>query len=111
MTKRFYAVGMVKGWVQIRSAKKPPVPATTTATTTIKQRRLEWDPGAFNYVNRVTAKKMRLKLTVFEGGRTLWTIKASKLAGLLKVGVREGGIIELMPEQVEMIKSSMSGEE
>src|SRR5207245_1306462 len=99
--KKFYAVGMVKGWVQIRSAKKPPVPATTTAITTVKERRLEWDPGAFDYIDRVVPKKLRLKVTVFEGGRTLWTIKASKLAGLLKVGVREGGIIELMPEQVE----------
>src|SRR6267142_4062353 len=101
MTKRYFAVGAAKGWVQIRSAKRPPVVEVSENMTTVKQGRLTWDERAFDYVMRYTPRRMKLKVTTFKGGRTLWTVKASKLGRLLGVGVREGGMVELMAEQVE----------
>jgi hypothetical protein len=101
---RFFAVGAAKGWTQIRAAKKPPVASTSEVVTNVKKRQLYWDDISFNYRHKLVDQKLRMKVTVFTGGRTLWTIKSSSLARTLKASVREGGMVELMPEQVAAIR-------
>lgn len=105
---RYFAIGAAKGWTQIRRASKPPVAVTTEAITQIKRRHLVYDHEIWDYRETWKPGKIKLKVTVYEGGSTIWTLKSTKLASLLKASVREGGMIELLPEQVERIKQAIA---
>ncbi len=59
--------------------------------------------GGGHYVNKPVSKTMTLKVTVYQGGRTLKTMKSSKFSRLLKINVREGAMMELMPDQLSFL--------
>lgn len=109
--KRFFAVGL-KGWVQIRVATKPPKAVTSSTVVDVQERKVEWIPGYMKDNHWIASKpkvtfvprQMTLKDTIYEGGKTIKTMKSTRFAALLKVGVREGGMTELMPEQVERLR-------
>ena len=106
MRSRYFAVGL-KGWVQIIRSTKPPVATTTEAIVQSERRTLQWKPSPDNpygnYVEKIVPVKRKLKQTTFEGGAVVKTLKSSRFSCLLKIGVREGAMIELMPEQVERL--------
>ena len=114
MSKRYFAIGL-RGWIQVRVAAKPPIPTTTQATTMVKQAKVNFvegrygDDGRYIYGHNnvtFTPKELKMKVTIYKGGRTIRTIKSSRFASLLKVGVRENGMMELLPEQVALLKQS-----
>jgi hypothetical protein len=70
----------------------------------VRERRHMWDENEFDYVERYIPRKMKMRVTVFNGGRTIMTIKASRFSRLLRASVRADGIIELMPEQIELLE-------
>ena len=106
-TQRFFAIGL-KGWVQIRTAAKPPKGTTSSTTVTVKRRVRDWIPGYLQedrwinsrMVEKVVEQPMKLTATTYTGGRVIKTLKSSLFASRLKVGMREGGLMELLPEQM-----------
>lgn len=109
--KRYFVVGL-KGWVQIRVASKPPKAVTSSTVVRVKERKVTWIPGYMKDDRWVPSKpsvtivprRMTLKDTIYEGGTTLKTLPSTRFATLLKVGVRDGGMTELMPEQIKRLK-------
>ena len=51
-------------------------------------------------VEKVVVQPMKLTATTYTGGRAIKTLKSSLFASRLKVGMREGGLMELLPEQM-----------
>ena len=117
--KRYFAVGLI-GWVQIRSANLPPVPLTTESFTMVKESKRKYIPGHVDgeppnaiyvygqYVDLpVVDKKLKMKSTIYQGGKVLRTMKTAVFSRLLGVSVKDGSMIELMPEQVKLLKERM----
>lgn len=114
MEKRYFAIGL-KGWVQIRVAVKPPVAETSEATKTIQVKTLKYHPGEVDFEKHIykqgwyepiiKSKDVTMRVTIFEGGKVLQTIKTAKFSRLLKVTVHEDAMMELLPEQVSALKA------
>lgn len=114
MKKRYFAIGL-KGWVQIRVALKPPVAVSSEATRTIMTKTLKYIPGEVNFEKHIykpakyeeitKPKDVVMRVTVFEGGKVLQTIKATKFTRLLKITLHEDAMIELLPEQALTLKA------
>lgn len=108
MAIRFFAVGLGK-WVQIRKARVPPKAHTSTSTRTVTRRRwqlgrLDVDTGRFTPGKFVSVPvKLTMKQTIYEGGRTVSTLPQREVARKIKIGVRDGGLVELLPEQAEKL--------
>lgn len=100
--KRYFAIGL-KGWVQLRTALKPPREVITEAAIMVPEVRSRWVIDEANpwghYVNSDIKKRINLKTTSFEGGRTVATIRAEKFARQLGIKLKEGGMVELSAEQ------------
>jgi hypothetical protein len=112
MNKQLYAVGM-KGWVEIRSATKPPKLRVSEVAKSVKIKRWVYKPGFYDSQNRyhpastkekLFPKKFKLVSKQFEGGRRVGIVKTAKFGKLLCVVVRYGGMIELTAEMIDKLE-------
>lgn len=108
---RFFAIGL-KGWVQLRVARKPPRVVASEATTLVKHTSYRWVPGVemnqdgfvLRYGRMVATtkpKKLKMVCTIYEGGRTLATIASAKVRRKLKISILENGLVEISKEQLK----------
>lgn len=100
---RQFAIGL-KGWVEIRAARKPPVLSTTIIPTKRRiHKRFLRTAGWYDW-KEVTVPTT-VEVHAFEGGRHLRTVKATKFRKLLGISLAPWGVVELLPEQIERLKN------
>lgn len=121
MTKRWFAVGIGKGWVEVRSAAQPPRKKVTEASYVDNVRKPVYGDityqatpdhaityrGITKY--EVRDRKVTLSHTDWIGGRVNGIIRSQVFSRLLNVNVQRGGMVELLPEQVEKLKERFNG--
>lgn len=112
MPKRLYAVPAAKGWIEIRSSAKPPKVKETEVV--IPSTKREYVYGFYNNAGTYTPSryvskpcKMKLRTTVYEGGRVMATMKARRFSDLTKLQVKMGGWLELTPELITMLEKEL----
>ena len=99
---RYFATGL-KGWVQVRRAKKPPRIKVTEAVVPTTRRR--FIPGDFYNFGRTVMEPATkaIQVSTFEGGTILKTVSAVKFRRKLGIGVGQGAYVELQPDQAKVI--------
>ena len=114
-TKRIWAVGF-KGWVEFRSSDKPPKLHTTEISKPIKVRESKPNPtfwadysNGINspiYTTKTVSKQLKIKTTVYTGGKVLGCIKSARFARLFNITVRKDGLLELTPEMITVLEKN-----
>ena len=103
--KRFWALGIAKGWTELRAAKHPPVPHTSRQDITGK-RKIHGGYGIdqLGYYTRLpdkwVDKQIKLEVVTFIGGKVLGTVPSARLRNVAKLTVSVGGMVEVSPEVV-----------
>lgn len=99
MTKRFWAVGL-KGWVQIRSAAKPPRAVPSAFTYEVER----MEGGYWDFYDRqlhgghLVKRQVKCEQVVHEGGTILYTLPTRTFNRLSKVRVKKGEVLALSPD-------------
>jgi hypothetical protein len=103
----------MKGWVEIKSATKPPKLRVSEVAKSVKIKRWVYKPGFYDSQNRyhpasikkkVFPKKFKLVSKQFEGGRRVGIVKTAEFGRLLDVSVRYGGMIKLTAEMIDKLE-------
>lgn len=103
--KRFWALGIAKGWTELRASKHPPVPHISKQTVTGKTHirggyRYSLDGFYISLPDKWVDKQIKLEITTFTGGKVIGVVPAAKLRGAAKLTVSMGGMVEISPEVV-----------
>jgi hypothetical protein len=109
--KRMFAIGLSRGWIELREAEKPPRATTTEVMKPVRERvKNRYDivtgPDGMNRVvwhYKTLKRVMKLVTTTHTGGKPIGTIRSRQFSNLLKVSVRTGGMLELTPEMFELL--------
>lgn len=109
-----YAIGL-KGWVQIRTAAKPPTLVISEAELPAVEFTRTYIPGTFDSLGfpltyghwgprQRVETPLPIKLYVYEGGRTIRTLKSLKFRVLTGLSVRENQLKQLDAAHVKRLK-------
>lgn len=101
--RRYWVVPVSRGWVQLRRGSSPPRWRPSQVTKTVLGERPEWDLSVGIYVSKPFKRRLVLSCGYYSGGTYVGTVKASRVANLLKVSVRMGGSLEVTPTQVKAL--------
>lgn len=97
----------LRDWVQLRIATNKPAAITTEAEKEIieTKRKLVYDvDGNGHYETRKVPTKLKIKQTVYEGGKVIQLIRGRDFYDILGIGLRENSMIELDADQVKLLK-------
>lgn len=104
----YYVTGL-KGWVQIRVAKR--VPEVIKSAAIVDGIRRQWvDRWPEDDIFKIIPIKRTLTNIAFEGGRVIATISTRKMRGIIGITVGHGAIVRLLPDQVEKLKEMNYGQ-
>lgn len=109
----FYAIGIAKGWIQVRSALKQPAAIRSTAILTVPHDTSKYvvspEKPFGGYVTVKGTKEIPMKVVVFKGGRTVATIQTAIFKGALGTSPREGSLSKLTSEEVKRLREVSAG--
>ena len=108
MKNRMFAIGF-KGHVEIRVHTS--APRHTTSKTQVTGKKEVVDRNSYDWYNGYRRRIVPTKITIVQhthtGGKVLGTLKSERFARLTNVSVRNGGMVELLPEQAEAVKEAL----
>lgn len=110
-SKRVFAIGF-KDQVELRSATAPPKRSESSFQKVVQEGRTvretidQW-PG-YQFIYKMVPRTLTITTTTYRGGKVLGTMRTRKFQRLLHASVSNGGIMELLPDQADLILKELS---
>lgn len=100
MKTKVYALGLGKGWVEIRRALKAPTCTSATIAKDVVRREQRYDATTYGYHWMDVPKTFRMKVTSFKGGQVLGVVRTRTFGKIAGANCLEGGVLEIPEEMV-----------